>query len=314
MRRLLENGSVAVALVAAALTLFCQGSAHGRDGEIVCRSVFTLTEETVEKLEKHQPDLRAILAGTKVEAIDYLSDGLKIKAYLVVPNEGEGLLPCVIYNRGGNREDGALDEQSLAYLARIASWGYVVVASQYRGNAGGQGKEEFGGKDVNDVLSLISLLESVPRADDRRIGMYGWSRGGMMTYLALTRTDRIAAAVVIAGHPDLLSALNERPEMEEVYKDLIPNYCECKERALKARSAIYWPERLHKKTPLLLLHGAADDRVHPRHNLAFSRKLLKYGHPFRLVMFEGGTHGLKEHGKERDRLIKDWLDRYVRNK
>jgi len=57
-------------------------------------------------------------------------------------------------------------------LGRIATWGYVVAASQYRGNAGGQGKEEFGGADVDDVLNLIPLLESLPQADTTRIGMY----------------------------------------------------------------------------------------------------------------------------------------------
>ena len=43
----------------------------------------------------------------------------------------------------------------------------MVVASQYRGNAGGEGKEEFGGKDVNDVLNLLPLLESLPKADEK---------------------------------------------------------------------------------------------------------------------------------------------------
>jgi dipeptidyl aminopeptidase/acylaminoacyl peptidase len=76
------------------------------------------------------------------------------------------------------------------------------VASQYRGNAGGEGKEEFGGRDVDDVLNLIKLLISLPQADAKRIGMYGWSRGGMMTYQALARSDQVAAAIVGAGVTD----------------------------------------------------------------------------------------------------------------
>src|SRR5262249_34919522 len=156
------------------------------------------------------------------------------------------------------------DARAAELLGRVASWGYVAVASQYRGVAGGEGKDELGGNDVNDVLHLIPLLESLPRADARRIGMFGWSRGGMVTYLALTKPDRIAAAVVGAGAADAFDSVKRRPEMDkEVYAKLIPNYTKDKEAALAARSAVRWPEKLNKKTPILLLHGGADWRVHP---------------------------------------------------
>jgi dipeptidyl aminopeptidase/acylaminoacyl peptidase len=230
-----------------------------------------------------------------------------------MPTVGENL-PCVIFNRGGNRESGALsDEQAARVLGKIASWGYVVAASQYRGNAGGEGREEFGGADVNDVLNLIPLLESLPRADATRIGMFGWSRGGMMTYIALARTDRIAAAIVGAGIVDLFDGIERQPKMEEVYSELIPNYADDKERALAARSAIRWPEKLSKNTPILLLHGSADSRVHPTQALRMALALYESEHPFRFVFFEGGGHGLTEYQEEVDRLVKDWLDHYVRD-
>jgi len=253
-------------------------------------------------------------AEVEVQLITYLSDGLEVKAYLATPRMGENL-PCVIFNRGGNREFGALsDEQAALILGKIASWGYLVVASQYRGNAGGEGREEFGGTDVNDVLNLIPLLESLPRADATRIGMYGWSRGGMMTYIALTRTDRIAAAIVGAGLADLFDSVERRPEMEEnVFSELVPNYANNKETALMARSAIRWPEKLSKMTPILLLHGSADWRVHPTQALRMALALYESEHPFRFVFFEGGDHGLTEHQEEVDRLVKDWFDRYVRD-
>lgn len=262
-------------------------------------------------------DVSAVLsyyAEVEVLSITYLSDGLKVKGYLAMPTVGENL-PCVIYNRGGNREFGALsDEQAAQDLAKLASWGYVVVASQYRGNAGGEGMEEFGGTDVNDVLNLIPLLESLPRADATRIGMFGWSRGGMMTYIALTKTDRISAAVVGAGVVDLFDVIERRPEMEEdVTSELIPNYADNKEKALEARSAIRWPEALARNTPILLLHGSADWRVHPTQALRMASALYESSHPFRLVFFEGGDHGLTEHQEEVDRLVKGWLDHYVRD-
>jgi dipeptidyl aminopeptidase/acylaminoacyl peptidase len=222
----------------------------------------------------------------------------------------------VIYNRGGNREFGALrDGPAAGLLGRVASWGYVVVASQYRSNAGGEGREEFGGADVNDVLNLIPLLKSWPQADASRIGMYGWSRGGMMTYLALTRTTNIAAAVIGAGMADAIKNVTERPEMEtEVFAQLIPRYASNKESALRVRSALSWPESLHKQTPILLLQGSADWRVSPTDSLRMATALFERKHPFRLIFLEGGDHGLTEYRGEVNRQVKEWLDRYVRDR
>jgi dipeptidyl aminopeptidase/acylaminoacyl peptidase len=260
------------------------------------------------------PAVREILQDVAVSSVTYASDGLKIKGYLAIPKKGDRL-PAVIYNRGGNRAFGSMtDEQAVTQLGRIASWGYAVAASQYRGSSGGEGKEEFGGADVDDVLNLIPVLESLPKVDSGRIGMFGWSRGGMMTYLVLARTDRIAAAVVGSGVADLADLLAHRPEMEDVFVALIPNYAENKAEALAARSALRWPEKLSRKTPILLLAGTADWRVPPKQALDMGAALLEAKHPFRLVIFEGGDHGLSEHREEVDRLVKDWLDRYVRDR
>lgn len=257
---------------------------------------------------------RQILEEVAVSAITYSSDGLKVKGYLAVPKKGDRL-PAVIFNRGGNRSFGEITEEgAITRLGGLARSGYIVVASQYRGNDGGEGKEEFGGADVNDVLNLIPLLESISKVDPARIGMYGWSRGGMMTYLALTRTDRIAAAIVGSGVADLPDMLSRRPEMGDVFVELIPGYGEKKDEVLAARSAVRWPEKLSKKTPILILAGTADWRVAPKQALDMAAALLDAKHPFRLVMFEGGDHGLTDFRPEVDRLVQDWLDRYVRDR
>jgi len=94
-----------------------------------------------------------------------------------------GKYPCLISNRGGHEDYSAIDETVLGSLAKLASEGWVIAASQYRGGPGSEGRDELGGGDVDDVLNLIPLLESEPKADPTRIGMLGSSRGGMMTYL-----------------------------------------------------------------------------------------------------------------------------------
>ena len=255
------------------------------------------------------------LEKLEVRKVVYLSDGLKIRAYMAVP-EGEGKVPCLIANRGGNPKLGVWDDdRATRALGKLASWGYIVIASQYRGADGSEGKDEFGGADVNDVLNLIPVLEKEPRCDASRIGMIGWSRGGMMTYLVLTKSDRIAAAIVNSGAADLAADLKTRPEMERVYSALIPNYAENKAAAMAARSAITFAPKLHKNTPILLLHGTADWRTPATTNaLPMADALLRAKHPFRMVLLEGGAHGIGEHREEVDRLSKEWLDRYVRDR
>jgi dipeptidyl aminopeptidase/acylaminoacyl peptidase len=308
------RASLAFAL---ALTLLAgaAGVATAQDGKLLEAAAITFHPDSVAALSARLPGIREVLDQVEVQSITYLSDGLKVKGYLVAPKRGEKL-PCVIYNRGGNRDFGALSDRVAAVqLARIASWGYIVVASQYRGNAGGEGAEEFGGSDVNDVLNLVPLLKAHPRADAGRIGMYGWSRGGMMTYLALARTDAIAAAVVGAGLADAFDNVARRPEMERgVFAELVPGFAKDREAALASRSAVRWAGKLAQNTPILLLHGTADWRVHPGEALAMASRLLELKRPFRLVMLEGGDHGLVDHRAEVDRLARDWLDRYVRDR
>lgn len=136
------------------------------------------------------------LDSIEVYDITYLSDGLKIRGLMAKPKK-EGNYPCVIFNRGGNRDFGSLVVAHGAItLGQIAKEGYVTIASQYRGNGGSEGKEEFGGKDVNDITVLPEILKEIQGADTERIGMYGWSRGGMMTYIALPKMDKIKAVVV----------------------------------------------------------------------------------------------------------------------
>lgn len=324
---------VLLAVVAGSGPLLAQQA----DGALMSRREVTLAPESLPELSA---EAQAILEGVVVEAISYASDGLEVEGYLVRPRSvltQAKPLPCVIYNRGGNREFGALDDsRALFLLGKLALRGYVVVASQYRGNGprglerypgrricnecmnpvGGAVREQFGGAEVADVLNLIPLLETLPEADAKRIGMFGWSRGGMMTYLALAKTDRIKAVVVGAGITDAFSTLEERPDMvAHVFGELVPGWEDeaIRELSLENRSAVRWPNLLPEETPILMLHGSADWRVSPMQAFAMAQALYEVQHPVRFVLFEGGDHGLTEHRQEVDRIVGEWLDRYVRD-
>lgn len=251
------------------------------------------------------------LERVAISQVVYDSGGIPVTGFLFVPN-APGPHPAVIYNRGGYGIFGMLaPDLDFLQLADLAAEGFVVAASQYRGTAGAPGHDEFGGEDVEDVLSLIDVLDQLDSVDAERIGMMGHSRGGMMTYLALTKTDRIRAAVVLAGPTDLRAGLEARPEMMRVYSQAIDLHGPELETALDARSAITLVDRFPQTAPLLILHGTADWRVSPTDSLRLSERLLDRRVPFRLVMLEGGDHALSEFEMDVQIMVRDWFNRYL---
>lgn len=240
-------------------------------------------------------------------AITYLSDTLKVNGFLIEPKNGNKL-PVLIFNRGGNREFGALTIGLLIeWAAPIAKEGYLILASQYRGNSGSEGKDEFGGRDVNDVLNLIPVIDKLPGADPARIGVYGWSRGGMMSYMALTRTNRIKAAIIGGAPTDLLTELERRPEMEKVYAELIPGYSTNKIGELKKRSAIYWTDKLCRTSSYLILHGKSDWRVDYSQAENMVEKLKFENIQVESVFYDNADHGIYEYRTEKNAKIISWL-------
>ena len=243
---------------------------------------------------------------TECFKIKYLSDGLKVVGFVVKPKADGLKYPLIIFNRGGNREVGKITKKSLKYLTYLSSNKYVVLASQYRGNDGGQGKEEFGGKDVNDVLNLIKMAKSLPFINSSKIVMLGFSRGGMMTYLAIKNGAEIEAAAVVGGVTDLGQTYSEREyAMKKVIRELVG----MDKTEWEKRSAFYWPEKID--VPILILHGEDDWRVKVSQAKKLSEKLKQAGKVHELVIFSKGDHGLNTHRSERNQRIFDWFERYV---
>ncbi len=239
--------------------------------------------------------------------IKYRSDSLIINGFTIEPKYGVNF-PIVILNRGGNREFGAWTVGSLIeWGSPIARAGYIIIASQYRGNSGSMGKDEFGGKDVNDVLNLIPIVKEIPQSDTSRIGMYGWSRGGLMTYIALTKTTKIKTAIIGGAPTDLIEELERRPEMEKVYEELIPNYTTNKSIELKERSAIFWTNKLCKTTSYLILHGKSDLRVDYSQAVEIEKKLKANHLKTYIKIFDGADHILSQNKIEKNRIILEWL-------
>lgn len=254
-----------------------------------------------------------VIQTTTLEKITYQSDGLKVKGYISYPNDDSKKYPCIVWCRGGIGNAGAIDKFSArGIFGQLASWGYCVFASQYRGNDGGEGQDEFGGEDLNDVLNLIPLADEISQANKNIWGIEGWSRGGMMTYLTLTRSDIFKAAVILGGISNLRCNSEEGRFMRKLYEQTMGKYGESNFNIkCESRSIVNFPEKLSRTTPLLIIHGNEDDRVLPHDSIDLSYKLLNLKIPFRLVMLEGGDHFMKKHRKEVDEMRKSWYERYL---
>ncbi len=238
--------------------------------------------------------------------ITYKSDSMLVNGIVVEPKRS-GKFPVVIFNRGGNKEVGKVSKAKTLYTlaftaSKLAQEGYVVIASCYREN------DEFGGKDINDVLVLTETIQELEKADPDRIGMFGWSRGGMMTYLALQKSDLITTAVVGNGPADLSELIIDRPQMEtRVYAKLIPDYQRNKEEELKKRSVVYWADELSKKSSLLILSATEDKRVNPNQADKIAQKLKEINYDFEIRKYKT-DHSFSDKKDELDSLLIQWFN------
>lgn len=247
----------------------------------------------------------AARAAMHCEFFSYRVAGVEVGGFSAAPKaaikDGEKL-PVLIYNRGGSGTRGTINFAAmLDVIFPLAAEGFLVVGSQYRE------ADEFGGADVDDVLALFDLIDAMPSADPERIGMLGWSRGGMQSFLAAKRTTRLLALAVGAAPTDLLADLEVRPEMENVYRVRIPNYEKNKIAALRARSVVHWVEELPEDLPILILQGQADKRVRLEHALNLARRLNEVGRAFRLVVYPQGDHGLRRYRAEVEDEFSTWF-------
>jgi dipeptidyl aminopeptidase/acylaminoacyl peptidase len=244
-------------------------------------------------------------ANSEYYALTYWSDGLRVTGFLGRP-KGNGAHPAIIYNRGGHEEYGALEGWEIAPAVEA---GFVAVASQYRGNAGSEGREEFGGAEVYDVLNLFPLLKQLPYVDPQRIGMMGHSRGGMMTYLSLKHetlggTHDIKAAVVVGGVADLFALVEDRP----LFLSMVGIGPEAAPALYESRSASYWPELIN--APVLIQHGEADEWVAVEQAIRLAEALEENGKTVSLITFPGEDHPLSDHAGGWPEALR-WFGQYL---
>ncbi|TPH14602.1 alpha/beta hydrolase family protein [Litorilituus lipolyticus] len=240
----------------------------------------------------------------------YFVDGNAVEGFVIKPKTSTEKLPILIYNRGGNGNYGGVVFGSMMHnLFPIANEGFIIVGSQYRGtfNKMAVNSDEFGGDDVHDVTALLDYVADIEGADTQRIGMYGASRGGMQTHLAMKKVTGIKAIATIAGNSDLLKGLEYRPKMENVYKKRIPDYEKNKISELEKRSVLSWVDELSPNIPILLLHGENDKRVSVKHSIHLAAALTEHKIPHKLVIYPDDDHGLRKNRESANKELVTWF-------
>lgn len=240
--------------------------------------------------------------------INYKSDGLNIEGFIAKPAQinTNTKLPAIIFCRGGNKDFGTITENSYKYFNFLASQGYVVLASQLRGNKFSEGIDEFGGKDVNDILKLISIAKELNFVEAKNIHILGYSRGGMNAYQVSKLTDNINSIAVVGAPTNLFKGAKFRNEMyHKVMKPLIGDSIQFREEYIK-RSSVFWHDKINE--PILILHGSNDSRVVvDEAQQIIDSLIVSNKQDFKFEIFEGGNHGLSNYNQERNDLIFNWF-------
>jgi dipeptidyl aminopeptidase/acylaminoacyl peptidase len=247
-------------------------------------------------------------------------DGTSVQAFVVKPKHTQisKPLPMVLYNRGGNQAFGAITlAQLLDFIIPLSKKGYVVAATQYRGGSPrSEGVDEFGGRDVEDVLALGEIVAAMPETNDSQRFMLGISRGAMNTFMALRDapqdvSERYRAVAVVGGLVDLVEMKKFRPEMERVYRALIPDYASKEAEQLYTRSASLWPEKLPRHVAILQLHGEDDERVSVQSAQTFSKRLDANIESHELKIFAGENHMIRGEREVVVTAIDEWFKQHL---
>jgi dipeptidyl aminopeptidase/acylaminoacyl peptidase len=227
--------------------------------------------------------------------ISYPVDGLRLTGLLHVP-DGEGPFPVIIANRGTiSRAIYEPGMDSRAFSDLMARNGYLIVAPDFRGYAGGDdGPNQFYTGYYVDVLGLIPLAQKLPMARPGKVGMWGHSRGAAVTVAALTITDQIAAAVVYAPAPADLAADYARRRRQSggnPGNTTWPFLPDQDPDAYRRISPINYFDAVG--APVLLHHGTADTTVDASASIAIADALRAAGKDVTLYLYEGSGHALQ---------------------
>ncbi|MBS3126231.1 S9 family peptidase [Candidatus Woesearchaeota archaeon] len=253
-----------------------------------------------------------------VKEITYESENLTITGFLAEPKIN-GKHPLVMYNHGGKE---GLEDTDQNWLKWLAQEGFVVAASNYRGEAGSDGQIEIARGETTDVLNLLECAKQLNNVDQEKIGTVGFSHGGGITLQTLALSDDFDAGVEFWGAIDILDTFQtaDRDGPLKEWFTVVKAPEDEKElfRTLVARSPIYCTDRI--QVPLQIHHGELDTHFPYRQAQALAAELQKHGKVYEFNSYETIGHRFEDAEGNRDTEIEQeafqktlgWLDKYMR--
>lgn len=250
------------------------------------------------------------LANAEVVRWKSSKDGMEIDGVVTKPVDFDASrkYPLLLNPHGGPTGATSLSFNPQEQI--MAANGYLVLEPNFRGSSGRGEKfaqanqNDWGGGDYQDDMSGVQALVDKGWADPSRMGAFGWSYGGFMTYWIDTQTHRFKAISPGAGLPDLYSMYSQTDIHH--YLTLFFNM-----KAPWDNFQEYWDHSPMKyvenvTTPTLILHGIADTRVPIPQAEEFYEALKERHVPVEFVKYPRENHGFTE-----PRHIQDRWQRYL---
>ncbi|HRY99049.1 MAG TPA: S9 family peptidase [Bacteroidales bacterium] len=177
-----------------------------------------------------------------------------------------------------------------AWQQYLASKGYVVACVDNRGT-GARGEEfkkmtylQLGKYETIDQIEAAKYLAGLPWVDGSRIGIWGWSYGGFMSTLAITKgADHFKAAIAVAP-------VSNWRYYDNIYTERFMRTPQENPEGYDSNSPIFHVDKL--KGNYLLIHGTADDNVHYQNSIDLVSALVAANRPFDLMFYPNSNHGI----------------------
>jgi dipeptidyl aminopeptidase/acylaminoacyl peptidase len=176
------------------------------------------------------------------------------------------------------------------------------------------GQGDPAGKEFEDLIDAVDHMVAGGLIDKTKVGVTGGSYGGYATaWCATFFSDRFAAGVMFVGISDLVSKAGTTDIPQEEYLVHARRWPWEDWKLMLERSPISYLQKAH--TPLLILDGKEDPRVHPSQSLVLYRYLkVAAKAPVRLVLYPGEEHGNRASAHRLDynlRMIQ-WMEHYLK--
>ncbi len=276
----------------------------------------------LEQISKANTEHSKIATG-KTEVIKWKSkDGREIEGLLHYPNGyvAGTKVPLILNIHGGPAgvfQRSYVGNRGSYPLASFMAKGYAILRPNPRGSSG-YGTEfrranikDWGGMDYEDLMTGVDHVIGMGIADPNRLGVMGWSYGGYMTSMIITKTNRFKAASAGAPVTNLMS-FNGTADIPS----FIPDYFESEfwdNPAIYAKHSAMFNIK-NAKTPTLIQHGENDLRVPIAQGYELYNALKRQNVPTRMIILPRQPHGIQEPRLQIATMQSnlDWFDKYLK--